>query len=69
MFFTCFISNLLTLCLFSWRDTVIGDNSKIDNVVDFNAEVNTMFLAWFEANKTYAEDKELTYVEFTTILV
>ena len=46
-----------------------NDDDQIDNVVDFNAEVNTMFLAWFEANKTYAEDKELTYVEFTTILV
>ena len=46
-----------------------NDDDQIDNVVYANAEINTKFLAWFEANKTYAEDKELTYVEFTTILV
>ena len=40
------------------------DEDQIDNVVHANAKVKTMCLAWFEANKTYVESKDLTYAEF-----
>ena len=46
-----------------------NDDDKINNVVDANAEVKTMFLAWFEANNTLAEGKDLTYVNFPTRFV
>jgi len=46
-----------------------NDDDQIDNVVYANAEINTKFLAWFEANKTYVESKDLTYAEFPTRFV
>ena len=46
-----------------------NDDDKINNVVDANAEVKTMFLAWFEVNKKYVEGKYPTYAEFPTRFV
>ena len=44
-------------------------DDQINNVVDANTEVKTMFLAWFEANNTLAEGKDLTYAELPTRFV
>lgn len=45
------------------------DEDEINNVVDTNAEIKTMFLAWFEANKIYVEGRDLIYAEFPTRFV
>jgi len=44
-------------------------DDQINNVVDANTEVKTMFLAWFEVNKKYVEGKYPTYAEFPTRFV
>jgi len=43
--------------------------NEIDDILKKNKDKNTMFFAWFEANKIYVEGKNLTYAEFTTKFV
>lgn len=45
------------------------ENTTLQSVVSNNEEVDTMFLAWFEANKKYPAGRELTYVEYPTRFV
>ncbi|MCH79969.1 ATP-dependent DNA helicase PIF1, partial [Trifolium medium] len=41
-----------------------NDSSSLHNVVRFREMVDTMFLAWFNANLKYEEARNLTYAEF-----
>ena len=45
------------------------DNSNLDEVIRKASINQSMFLAWFEANKIYHKAKSLTYVEFPTKFV
>ena len=45
------------------------DDDDINVVFNIYENANTMFLAWFEANKIYTEGKELTYFEFSSKFV
>ncbi|XP_019166929.1 PREDICTED: uncharacterized protein LOC109162699 [Ipomoea nil] len=40
---------------------VYGDDDYVDNILSRPSVGESMFLAWFEANKNFAEAKELTY--------
>jgi len=45
------------------------DDDITDDVLERNDNINTMFLACFEANKRYEEGRNLTYAEFPTKFV
>jgi hypothetical protein len=45
------------------------DDADIESVVDETLQKDTMFLAWFEANKKYIEGRNLTYSEYPTKFV
>ncbi|KAK2440738.1 hypothetical protein QL285_012114 [Trifolium repens] len=45
------------------------DDVDIESVVDETLQKDTMFLAWFEANKKYIEGRNLTYSEYPTKFV
>ncbi|CAJ2651910.1 unnamed protein product [Trifolium pratense] len=45
------------------------DNSKLHNVVSYHEMIDTMFLAWFNANIQYEEGRDLTYAEFPSKFV
>lgn len=45
------------------------DDEDIENVVWRVQHYDTMFLAWFAANRTYPEGKDLTYAEFPSRFV
>ncbi|XP_004501122.1 uncharacterized protein, partial [Cicer arietinum] len=51
------------------QSVMYSENYSIQSVVARNEELDTMFLAWFEANKKYPEGRELTYAEFPTRFV
>lgn len=55
--------------LFNEQSVLFNDDQKIDKVLKKNKDMNTMFLAWFEANKKYAEGRQLTYAEFPSKFV
>lgn len=43
--------------------------SNLNDVVERNEAMDTMFLAWFAANRQYTEGRDLTYTEFPTRFV
>ncbi|XP_012850131.1 PREDICTED: uncharacterized protein LOC105969906 [Erythranthe guttata] len=43
---------------------VFNENQSLKSVLERPTARQTMFLAWFEANKTYPQAKELRYAEF-----
>jgi len=45
------------------------DNADLESTVNRNLQIDTMFLAWFEANKVYAKGRNLTYSEYPTKFV
>ncbi|PNX72649.1 ATP-dependent DNA helicase PIF1, partial [Trifolium pratense] len=45
------------------------DNSSLHNVVRYREMMDTMFLAWFNANLEYEEGRNLTYSEFPSKFV
>jgi hypothetical protein len=45
------------------------DDADIESVVDKTLQKDTVFLAWFEANKQYIEGRNLTYSEYPTKFV
>jgi hypothetical protein len=45
------------------------DDADIESVVDKTLQKDTMFLAWFEANKQYIEGRNLTYSKYPTKFV
>ena len=56
----------LTFHLFREQAVLFKDDDEIDDVLKNNVNKNTMFLAWFEANKKYVEGRTLTYDDFPT---
>jgi hypothetical protein len=59
----------LTFHLANEQSVLFEEYGTIGSVVSRYEEVNTMFLAWFEANVKYPEGKDLTYAEFPTRFV
>jgi len=51
----------LTFHLLGQQSALFKDDDDINVVFNRYENANTMFLAWFEANKVYEEGKELTY--------
>nr|XP_016503039.1 PREDICTED: uncharacterized protein LOC107821146 [Nicotiana tabacum] len=47
------------------QTVIFSDDDPIDAVVNTPTVKESIFLRWFEANKTFAEARELTYVEFS----
>lgn len=45
------------------------DNEDLESTVNRNLQIETMFLAWFEANRVYVEGRNLTYSEYPTKFV
>ena len=45
------------------------NEDRIVDVVNWNQDKDTMFLAWMETNKLYVDGKQLTYAEFPTRFV
>lgn len=46
-----------------------NDYEEIESFVERHEQVQTMFLAWFEANKNFVVGRDLTYSEFPTKFV
>ncbi|XP_075099170.1 uncharacterized protein LOC107776958 [Nicotiana tabacum] len=46
------------------QTVIFSDDDPIDAVVNRPTVKESMFVRWFEANKTFAEARELTYAEF-----
>ena len=59
----------LTFHLFREQEVLVKDDDEIDDVLKNNENKNTMFLAWFEANKKYVEGRTLMYAYFATKFV
>jgi len=59
----------LTFHLPGQQSTLFKDDDDINVVFNRYENTNTMFLAWFEANKVYTQGKELTYFEFPSKFV
>jgi len=59
----------LTFHLQDQQPVLFKDDDRIDDVLHRNENMNTMFLAWFEANKKFEEGTNLTYAEFPTKFV
>ena len=59
----------LTFHLQDQQLVLFKDDVRIDDVLERNENMNTMFLAWFEANKKFEEGKNLIYAEFPTKFV
>lgn len=51
------------------QNVIFSDLDPIEDVLDRPTVNQSMFLAWFEANKKYSEARELTYAEFPTKFV
>ncbi|CAJ2637132.1 unnamed protein product [Trifolium pratense] len=59
----------LTFHLANEQSILFEESDDIDSVVMRNEDRNTMFLAWFDANRRYPEGRDLTYVEFPSKFV
>lgn len=46
------------------QNVVFNDDQHLQSVLDKPSAQNTMFLAWFEANKKYPEARQMKYVDF-----
>ncbi|XP_019157753.1 PREDICTED: uncharacterized protein LOC109154409 [Ipomoea nil] len=51
------------------QSVVFSDDDPIENIVNRPTIAQSMFLEWFEANKTFPDARELTYVEMPTRFV
>jgi len=59
----------LTFHLPRQQSILFQDDEQVDVVLQKGQTANTMFLAWFEANKIYVEGRNLTYSEFPNVFV
>ncbi|MCI11176.1 ATP-dependent DNA helicase PIF1 [Trifolium medium] len=59
----------LTFHLADEQSILFEECDDIGSVVMRNEDRNTMFLAWFDANRQYPEGRDLTYVEFPSKFV
>ncbi|XP_019149758.1 PREDICTED: uncharacterized protein LOC109146546 [Ipomoea nil] len=51
------------------QSVVFADDDPVDNIISHPTILQSMFLEWFEANKTYPAARELTYAEMPTKFV
>ncbi|XP_019172653.1 PREDICTED: uncharacterized protein LOC109168053 [Ipomoea nil] len=51
------------------QSVIFTDDDAVENIVNRPTITQSMFLEWFEANKTYPDARELTYVEMPTRFV
>ncbi|XP_019163439.1 PREDICTED: uncharacterized protein LOC109159782 [Ipomoea nil] len=51
------------------QSVIFADDDAVENIVNRPTIAQSMFLEWFEANKTYTDARELTYVEMPTRFV
>ncbi|XP_019197682.1 PREDICTED: uncharacterized protein LOC109191476 [Ipomoea nil] len=51
------------------QSVIFADDDAVENIVNRPTIAQSMFLEWFEANKTYPGARELTYVEMPTRFV
>ncbi|XP_019182973.1 PREDICTED: uncharacterized protein LOC109177926 [Ipomoea nil] len=51
------------------QSVVFADDDPVDNILSRPTILQSMFLEWFEANKTYPEARKLTYAEMPTKFV
>ncbi|XP_019150399.1 PREDICTED: uncharacterized protein LOC109147196 [Ipomoea nil] len=51
------------------QSVVFADDDPVDNILSRSTILQSMFLEWFEANKTYPEARNLTYAEMPTKFV
>lgn len=51
------------------QHVIFSEQDEITSIVNRDTVAQSMFLAWFEANKLYPEANELTYCEFPTKFV
>ncbi|XP_019188283.1 PREDICTED: uncharacterized protein LOC109182587 [Ipomoea nil] len=51
------------------QSVIFADDDAVENIVNRPTIAQSMFLEWFEANKTYPNARELTYVEMPTRFV
>lgn len=51
------------------QNVYYADDDSIEQVVQRNQEVDTMFISWFDANWIYTDGRYLTYSEFPTRFV
>ncbi|XP_019195824.1 PREDICTED: uncharacterized protein LOC109189666 [Ipomoea nil] len=51
------------------QSVIFADDDAVENIVNRPTIAQSMFLEWFEANKTYPDARELTYVEMPTRFV
>ncbi|XP_045823935.1 uncharacterized protein LOC123916509 [Trifolium pratense] len=59
----------LTFHLRSEQRILFNDGSNLQTVLSRNRDRNTMFLAWFEANRRYSAGRCLTYIQFPSKFV
>lgn len=55
--------------LHNQQPVYFNDHDEIEKVVKKSEGLDTMFLAWFDANKIYTDGRGLTYAEFPTRFV
>ncbi|XP_019185982.1 PREDICTED: uncharacterized protein LOC109180727 [Ipomoea nil] len=51
------------------QSVVFADDDPVDNILSRPTILQSMFLEWFEANKTYPEARKLTYAKMPTKFV
>ncbi|XP_019195835.1 PREDICTED: uncharacterized protein LOC109189678 [Ipomoea nil] len=51
------------------QSVIFADDDAVENIVNRPTIAQSMFLEWFEVNKTYPDARELTYVEMPTRFV
>ncbi|XP_019160736.1 PREDICTED: uncharacterized protein LOC109157292 [Ipomoea nil] len=51
------------------QSVIFADDDPVENIVNKPTIAQSMFLEWFEANKTFPDARELTYVEMPTRFV
>ncbi|XP_019178829.1 PREDICTED: uncharacterized protein LOC109173962 [Ipomoea nil] len=51
------------------QSVVFADDDPVDNILSRPTILQSIFLEWFEANKTYPEARKLTYAEMPTKFV
>ncbi|MCI03859.1 ATP-dependent DNA helicase PIF1, partial [Trifolium medium] len=59
----------LSIHLENQQSITFNDGSSLHNVVSYREMIDTMFLAWFNANMEYEEGRDLTYAEFPSKFV
>lgn len=59
----------LTFHLHDGQRVIFDDEADLEDVLAFNKERNTMFLAWMDANKEFPSGRSLTYTQYPGMFV